>query len=32
MPGIGGVYSHVTDAMREQLITDLQHRWAELTK
>lgn len=32
MPGIGGVYSHVTDAMRKRLITDLQHRWTELTK
>jgi integrase len=32
MPGIGGVYSHVTDAMRKRLITDLQRRWTELTK
>jgi integrase len=32
MPGIGGVYSHVTDAMRKCLITDLQRRWTELTK
>jgi hypothetical protein len=32
MPGIGGVYSHVTDAMRKRLITDLQRRWTKLTK
>ena len=32
MPGIGGVYSHVTDAMRKRLITDLQRRWTTLIK
>jgi integrase len=32
MPGIGGLYSHVTDAMRERLTADLQRRWTELTK
>jgi integrase len=32
MPGIGGVYSHVTNAMREQLIDELQTRWTKLTK
>lgn len=32
MPGIGGVYSHVTDAMRKRLIADLQRRWTKLTK
>jgi integrase len=31
MPGIGGVYSHVTNAMREQLIDELQVRWSKLT-
>jgi hypothetical protein len=32
MPGIGGLYSHVTDPMRKQLTADLQRRWTELTK
>jgi len=32
MPGIGGLYSHVTDAMRKRLTTDLQRRWTTLTK
>lgn len=27
MPGIGGIYSHVTQAMLPQLLTALQHRW-----
>jgi hypothetical protein len=32
MPGIGGVYSHVTQPMRTQLITKLQTRWKEFTR
>jgi hypothetical protein len=32
MPGIGGVYSHVTDTMRQQLIDELQTRWSTLTR
>jgi integrase len=32
MPGIGGVYSHVTKPMRAQLINKLQARWIELTR
>lgn len=28
MPGISGRYSHVTDPMRHQLRTNLQHRWS----
>ena len=31
MPGIGGLYSHVTDAMRKRLTAELQRRWTELT-
>lgn len=31
MPGIGGVYSHVTDTMRKRLLNELQRRWAQLT-
>jgi hypothetical protein len=32
MPGIAGVYSHVTDAMRKRLIAELQCRWTKLPK
>ncbi|MFG2000585.1 hypothetical protein ACGFNU_15715 [Spirillospora sp. NPDC048911] len=31
MPGIAGVYSHVTDAMRHNLRQRLQQRWTDLT-
>jgi integrase len=31
MPGVGGVYSHVTDTMRRQLIDELQACWVTLT-
>jgi integrase len=31
MPGIGGVYSHVTDTMRKRLLNELQRRWTQLT-
>ncbi|MEV5751668.1 tyrosine-type recombinase/integrase [Actinoallomurus sp. NPDC052308] len=31
MPGIAGVYSHVTDPMRENLVNRLQQRWTNLT-
>ena len=27
MPGIGGIYSHVTQTMRDRLRDALQHRW-----
>jgi integrase len=32
MPGIQGVYSHVTDPMRRRLINQLQQRWTALAK
>jgi hypothetical protein len=27
IPGVRGIYSHVSDAMREQIVTALQTRW-----
>jgi hypothetical protein len=31
MPGIAGVYSHVTEPMRRNLLDRLQQRWTTLT-
>jgi hypothetical protein len=32
MKGIGGRYSHVTEAMRHRLVNALQRRWTSLAK
>ncbi|MFI0453546.1 hypothetical protein [Actinomadura sp. 6N118] len=31
MPGIAGVYSHVSDQMRQDLRNQLQERWTDIT-
>ena len=31
LPGVSGIYSHVTPAMTQQIVTSLEHRWRATT-
>jgi hypothetical protein len=31
MPGVRGIYSHVTPAMIHRIVTSLEHRWRATT-